>query len=262
MARYNTIGTTYTLTRREEPRYMERILRRLADAKSVVNVGAGTGNYEPRDREVISVEPSATMIAQRHSGAGMVIQGVAEALPLPDATVDAAMAVFTDHHWTDPARGLEEMLRVARRRVVALTWDPAFHGSFWLVRDYLQDLQGLPDQRRRRGPSFIEAARSRYALREEIIPVPWDVIDGTFQAFWRRPEAYLDPAVRANISIFRSLDAAALQGVLDRLYQDLTSGAWLARNSELLERHELDVGNRLITIERSPGGRWPQGEAP
>lgn len=253
--RYDTIGTTYTLTRSEEPRYMERILLALGDAQSVVNVGAGTGNYEPRDREVIAVEPSATMIGQRPPGAARVIQASAEALPLEDASVDAAMAVFTDHHWADPVAGLHELLRVARCRAVVLTWDAAFQDSFWLARDYLSEVPRLPTMTRRSGPSLLQVARSRYDVKEEIVPVPSDVVDGTFQAYWRRPAAYLDPAVRSNISIFSLLEPVALQQALDQLDHDLRSGAWQTRNGQLFDVDELDVGNRLITIERTDSGR-------
>jgi SAM-dependent methyltransferase len=134
---YDLIGTTYARTRRPDPRLGAQILAALGDARSVVNVGAGSGSYEPSDRRVVAVEPSATLIEQRPTGSAPAIQAAAEHLPLADASVDAAMAVLTIHHWADPARGLAEMRRVARQKLVVLTWDqgpergPRVTGSCW-----------------------------------------------------------------------------------------------------------------------------------
>ncbi len=255
---YDRIGVGYADRRRPDPRIAAHIAAALGDARTVLNVGAGTGSYELPDRSWVGVDPSEVMIRQRPRGSAPVVRGVAEALPFATAAFDAAIALLSLQHWSDPKGVLAELARVSRRQVV-LTWDVEFYASnFWFVRDYVPEMSEWE-----RNVATLDTARALMEpTRIEPVPVPHDCTDGFGGAYWRRPEAYLDPAVRANISIFRPLDAAALQGVLDRLYQDLTSGAWLARNSELLERHELDVGNRLITIERSQDGRWPPGEAP
>ena len=214
----------------------------------MVNVGAGTGNYEPRDRDVIAIEPSEVMIAQRAESAAPAIQGVAEDIPLDDGSVDAAMAVITDHHWASPARGLEEMLRVARTRVVALTLDFDARTEFWLTRDYVREAR--PPHA---SPGLHElAVASSAAIRP--IPVPHDCADGFALSFWRRPEAYLDPAVRAGISIFHLLDADYVERAMKRLSADIESGAWSERNGELLELDELDLGLRLVIWETSRTG--------
>jgi SAM-dependent methyltransferase len=200
---YDTIGTGYRATRREDPRIACAIWEALADASSVANIGAGTGNYEPRDREVVAIEPSTVMLAQRAAGAAPALQGVAEAIPLATASVDAAMAVNTDQHWTDCARGLAEMRRVARRRVVALSFDHACGDRFWLVGDYLT---AYPTVRSGRGPNLYQLALSTGDATIRSVPVPHDCQDGFFRAFWRRPHAYLDPRVRAGISVFHRLD--------------------------------------------------------
>src|SRR5438067_1866577 len=136
-ALYDTIGRGYTTTRRGDPRIARAIHGALGEARSVLNVGAGAGSYEPLDRDVVAVEPSAVMISQRPRDGAPVVQARAEALPFADASFDAAMAVLSDHHWRDGARGRRELRRVARRRVVMFTWDPSYAEAFWLTRDYL-----------------------------------------------------------------------------------------------------------------------------
>jgi SAM-dependent methyltransferase len=218
---YDTIGSGYPTTRREDPRIARAIWKALADASSVANIGAGTGNYEPRDREVVAIEPSTVMIALRAAGSAPALQGVAEEIPLATASVDAAMAVNTDHHWADCARGLAEMRRVARQRVVALTFDHAFSDRFWLVRDYLTVYSTL---RGGRGPNLSPLALSTGDATVQPVPVPHDCQDGFFRAFWRRPHAYLDPRVREGISFFHRLDPAHVEEAMQRLTDDLTSG--------------------------------------
>src|SRR5436305_2504838 len=233
---YDTIGTGYTTTRREDPRIARRIHAALGDSGTVVNVGAGTGSYEPRDRDVTAVEPSPLMISQRPPGSAPVVQATAEALPFPDNSCDAAMAVLTDHHWQDRERGLRELRRVARERVVVLTWDRSYANAFWLTRDY------LPKVVKEYGVSLEQKADWVGATHIEVVPVPHDCRDGFFHAFWRRPEAYLDPAVRAGTSPFRTRPAEEVEAALGRLREDLESGRWRERNSELLELEELDLG--------------------
>jgi SAM-dependent methyltransferase len=204
----------------------------------VLNVGAGSGAYEPRDRVVTAVEPSAVMRAQRPPGAAPCLDAVAEALPFPDRSFDAAMAVLSDHHWSDRAAGLRELRRVARR-VVVFQWDPAFAGAFWLIRDHLR---GFPPAE---AASFAGVREVFGAMREVPVPIPHDCRDGFLMAYWRRPQAYLDPVVRANISVFALLPPAEVDRMVESLRADLRSGAWARRNADLLERDELDLGYRV-----------------
>lgn len=241
---YDEIGVGYTATRRPDPRIERQIRAALGAARSVVNVGAGAGAYEPTDREMLAVEPSAVMRAQRPEGAARCIEGYAEALPLADGTFDAAMALLSLHHWSDWRTGVRELRRVARERVVLLTYDPALAGSWWLKRDYLDELAMLDVAR---FPAIAEqAAAAGEGAVVEAVPIPHDCLDGFLGAYWRRPHAYLDPEVRAGISTFHLPGADALLGGLERLASDLDDGEWTRRNRELLDRTELDLGYRLL----------------
>jgi SAM-dependent methyltransferase len=247
-ASYDRLGRGYSARRATDPRIAAAIDAALGDARSVVNVGAGTGSYEPAGREVIAVEPSAVMIAQRPEGSAPAIQAAAEALPFEDDSVDAAMAIFTDHHWSDRATGIREMARVARKRVVVLNVDPARTGRFWLVRDYLRSFLDLvPEPYREDGywEGEFRDLLGEVALRP--VPVPHDCCDGFFQAYWRRPEAYLDEGVRKGISVFHVLPEDEVDAAIEQLRADLGDGTWEARNAELLEATELDIGLRLVT---------------
>ncbi len=238
---YDSIGKGYTAVRREDPRLAARIRAALGDAKTVVNVGAGAGAYEPADLDVVAVEPSETMIAQRPEGAAHVIRAYAEELPFKDGSFDAAMAVLTDHHWADHARGLAEMTRVARR-VVLFTWDPATVSDGWVVRDYFPSARELiPD-----GYRLAHTLARLGDARAEPVPVPHDCLDGFLHAYWRRPEAYLSDGVRAGISVFAAMDPAAVEDGVERLRRDLDSGEWGRRNGHLMELDELDLGYRLV----------------
>lgn len=245
---YDSIGRNYAQRRQSDPRIAGRLMAAVGDARRVLNVGAGAGSYEPVDRTVVAAEPSGVMIAQRPPGAAPAVRARAEALPFPDRTFDVAMAVLTFHHWSDRAGGLLECARVARQRVVLLTWDPAAD-DFWLLRDYL--------------PAFVERDRRQFppmraydrafgpGARVEVaaVPVPRDCIDGFFGAYWARPEAYLDPEVRAGISSFALSDSKL---GLEQLRGDLASGAWEARHGHLRELEELDLGYRLV-VAHLPG---------
>jgi SAM-dependent methyltransferase len=251
-ARYDAIGRTYTATRGTDPRIAARIWDALGDARTVVNVGAGTGSYEPLDRDVTAVEPSAVMIAQRPPGAAPAVQASAEALPFEDASFDAAMAVLTLHHWSDLRAGCAELRRVARDRVVVFSWDPTYVGRMWLGPEYFpqcsrEDAEGFPS---------LAAQAAALGAEVEVVPIPWDCRDGFFSAFWRRPEAYLDPAVRAGISTLARRREDELAEGLARLRADLESGAWARRHADLLERDELDLGYRLLVGRqaRAPDG--------
>jgi len=246
---YDTIGRGYARQRRPDPRIAARLIAALGGARSVLNVGAGTGSYEPphdsTDRRVVAVEPSAVMLAQRPPSAAPAVRARAEALPFPDRSFDAAMAVLTLHHWTDRALGLAECARVARERVVLLTWDPATDG-FWLVQDYFPafleaDRRVFPSI-----PSYTEAFGPAARVQVAAVPVPRDCVDGFLGAYWARPEAYLDPAVRAGISSFAR---PGTEAGLARLRADLASGAWHARHGRLLAADTLDVGYRLVIAD-------------
>jgi SAM-dependent methyltransferase len=249
-ALYDTIGRGYSTTRRADPRIAARIEAALGDARTVLNVGAGAGSYEPADRTVVAVEPSLVMLGQRGNGSAPAVRAVAERLPFADGAFDAAMACLSDHHWADRAGGLNEMRRVARRAVV-FQWDPATPWDFWLTRDYLPGFARLGDPRSQgygQGEALDIAgmAACLRATAVETVPIPWDCVDGFYGAFWRRPLAYLDPAVRAGISVFSRLAPTEVQDGITRLAADLESGAWLERNAALLELPELDLGYRLI----------------
>jgi SAM-dependent methyltransferase len=240
---YDFIGATYTVTRRTEPRIAERIWAALGDARTVVNVGAGTGSYEPPGRDVIAAEPSALMRAQRPAGAAPCVAAAAECLPFGDQSFDAAMAVSTVHHWPDPIAGLREMRRVARR-VVVFTHDASDNGwrrRFWLTRDYLPEVADLVAGR----PSLTEQARAIGARIEPVL-IPWDCVDGFFEAYWRRPEAYLDGHVRRGVSVWTLVGPEAEQRAVRSLGDDLASGRWAERNRDLLGLEAAELGLRLL----------------
>jgi SAM-dependent methyltransferase len=213
----------------------------LGDSVSVVNVGAGAGSYEPPDRDVIAVEPSDVMIAQRPPGSAPVVRARAEQLPFADGAFDAAMAVLTLHHWGDLEAGVAEMLRVARR-VVVLTWDQRVCDRFWLVAEYLPEIAALDAGR---AVAVDRLAGLLGGGEISTVPIPHDCTDGFLGAYWRRPEAYLDSEVRASISSLAALGEQTAGGLL-RLEADLRSGAWQRRHARLLELDELDLGYRLV----------------
>ena len=239
---YDRIGQGYTAVRREDPTIAAAVHAALGDARTVVNVGAGAGSYEPRDRDVIAVEPSPVMLAQRPVGAAPAVQASAEALPFAEDSFDAAMAILSDHHWPDRAGGLRELRRVARRRAVVFQCDLEAQMDFWLVRDYLTTF-------RITSMTMPELAGHLGAQRIEPVPIPHDCRDGFLSAYWRRPQAYLDPRVRDGISVFRLLPPEEVDTAIARLRADLESGAWARRNADILEREALDLGYRLVIAE-------------
>jgi SAM-dependent methyltransferase len=238
---YDTIGATYTATRRTEPRIAAQLWSALGDARTVLNVGAGTGSYEPPDRDVTAVEPSAVMRAQRPAGAARCVAATAERLPFEDASFDAAMAFATVHHWPDPVAGLREMRRVARRVVVFTceTTEESWRRRFWLTRDYLPEVAAT---RVGLATKLAEAVGARI----EPVPVPWDCGDGFFEAYWRRPEAYLDESVRRGISVWISVGRDAEQRAVRSLRDDLASGRWAERNRDIVELDAAELGLRLV----------------
>lgn len=244
MAVYDEIGLGYDTTRRPDPRIGARIHAALGDAGSVVNVGAGTGSYEP-PQTVVAIEPSRVMIAQRPQGSAPVIRASAESIPLPDDHADAAMALLTVHHWADLDAGIAELRRIARRRIVVFTWDQTVTGEYWLA-EYFPHALARDDER---AIPIGHLADLLGGARVEPVEVPHDCVDGFAAAYWRRPQAYLEPAVRAGMSLLAQLPPETLEPGLDRLADDLASGAWAERHADLLDLDTYDGGYRLLIAE-------------
>jgi len=241
---YDEHGRSYTVHRRPDPRIAARIHAALGDARTVVNVGAGAGSYEPDDRWVLAVEPSATMRANRPPEAAPALAASAEALPFDDDAFDAAMACITVHHWQDLDAGLRELRRVARGPVAILTFD--LDDLVAWQKDYLAE--GLVIE----GPRFPTMDHLVGVLgngRVEHIPTPADCIDGFFESFWNRPEALLDPSVRASQSMWELVPDEVERRIVDRLAADLESGAWDAAHGHLREQAEFDGSLRLVVSE-------------
>ncbi|MBV2356329.1 class I SAM-dependent methyltransferase [Streptomyces sp. J2-1] len=239
-ALYDRIGAGYRDVRRPDPRLAALIRDALSGARTVVNVGAGAGSYEPEGAEVTAVDPSRVMLEQ-HPGRRKVLAG-AERLPFADGTFDAAMAVLTVHHWSDRRRGLTELRRVARGQAV-FTWDPDHSPELWLIEEYLPEIRTLEHGR------FASVAETAEALGAHTVvpfPIPHDFTDGFQIAYWRRPEAFLDPVVRQASSTFAQLGPAVVEPAMERLRADLASGAWHRRHAGLLGRESVDYGYRLI----------------
>ena len=242
-ALYERLGQNYPQARRADPRIAELLAAAIGDARSVVNVGAGTGSYEPTNCQVIAVEPAAAMRARRPVSAAPCIDARAEALPFDDACVDVAMGVYTDFHWSDRARGIAEMKRVARRSVVLLTVDSAHADSYWLIRDY------FPEGRELFAPlSDLRAMLPGAAVRPVLVPE--DCQDGFVQAFWKRPNALLDPQVRASMALFARMDSDEVERRIQRLHADLEDGTWQDRNRALLGGSSADLAHRLVVWTR------------
>jgi SAM-dependent methyltransferase len=252
-AAYDALGRGYGAVRRPDPGIRAQIRAAIGAAGSVLNVGAGSGSYEPLDIMTVAVDPSEVMILQRPPETAPAVRGVAEALPFADGRFDVALAVNTVHHWSDPAQGLAEMRRISRRQVV-LTWDPAFRAErFWFARDYLPQavarelaLATVDDVVEALGPSAAVAP----------VLLPTDCADGFYAAYWARPSAYLDPDVRAGISVLALADPDVVADAVRRLEADLRSGAWRERNAELLHLGWFDAGYRLVV------GGGPPAPAP
>ena len=245
---YDDLGRTYSVTRREDPRIAAQIWSALGDAPSLLNVGAGTGSYEPADRFVVALEPSSEMIRQRVRRTHRMVRAVAERLPFPDATFAASLAVFTVHHWSDREAGLAELRRVSRRQVVLFA-EPSLVHRFWAV-DYFSETRALASEL---NAPTEELLRALLPVREvRTVLVPRDCVDGFGAAFWGRPEAYLDPAVQAGTSWLALLPAAVLARGTGHLRRDLESGAWDQEHGHLRSLAAYDAGYRLVVAEE-PG---------
>jgi SAM-dependent methyltransferase len=254
---YDRIGLGYRNTRQADPHIAARIAAALGDARTVVNVGAGTGNYEPGDRElVVGVDPARAMLGQRPPAAGPAVLGVAESLPFPDHAFDAALAVLTVHHWRDRERGLAELVRVAPRQVCFL-FETAMTDRFWLVAEYFPEILDLGSERA--APSTAMLREHLDVERVEVVPVPADCVDGFAGCYWNRPEAYLRPEVRAGMSSFAQLDDAVVARGVQHLEADLANGVWDAHHGELRARADYDLGYRLVIAGNADSGREGPG---
>lgn len=236
---YDTIGINYAERRKPDQRIADMIHAALGPARTVLNVGAGAGSYEPTDRVVTALEPSLEMIRQRRVDAASVIQGRAEELPFADGSFDASMALLTVHHWSDQGQGLRELRRVTQGPVVILTYDPAFRG-FWLG-DYIPELIAL-DEAQMPALNLYEQCLGPVTIAP--VPIPHDCTDGFLCAYWRRPEAYLDPSVRSAISSFWKVGDVSVG--MERLARELRTGEWRERYGNLLTVDALDLGYRLV----------------
>jgi SAM-dependent methyltransferase len=241
---YETGGVGYAAARRTDPRIASYVHAALGRAQTVVNVGAGAGSYEPSDRDVTAVEPSAAMRAQRPAHLSVAVDAAAEQLPFPDNSFDAAMATVTIHQWSDTDRGLKELRRVSRGPVVILTFDGDALDRLWLA-EY--------------APELITAERRRYPAIDHVqdvlggtstvqtMPIPIDCVDGFTEAYYARPEMFLDPAVRRSQSAWGFIDDAATERTVRRLRADLASGEWDRRFGSLRQQPEFSGSLRLIT---------------
>jgi len=240
---YEMIGVGYSVGRRPDPRWQEVIDSAIGDARRVINIGAGTGSYEPSERAVIAVEPSELMVRQRPRSAAPVVMATAENVPIVSGWADLVMTLLSLHHWTDWRAGISEMRRLAPRRLV-FTYDPELHASFWLLRDYLPEVAA---SERTRTPK-VEAIADALGNDIEVIvlEVPWDCVDGVLPAHWRRPGAYLDPQVRACSSGLAQADQRVVERAVKELTKDLDSGVWEQRNKDLAELNSFDAGFRLV----------------
>lgn len=242
IAFYDTIGLNYVDLRRPDPRIAEQIQAALGRVETVLNVGAGAGSYEPSTCRITAVEPSAEMIGQRHASDAAIVQGRAESLPFDDGSFDAAMAVLTIHHWSDKKKGVAEMRRVTKGKIVLLTYDPSFRG-FWLA-DYFPALVILDEGQM---PEMAAFESWLGPVSISPVPIPHDCTDGFLASYWRRPAAYLDARVRAAMSSFWTL--GDVSDGLATLESDLKSGEWKRRYSGLLALETLDCGYRLVETQ-------------
>jgi SAM-dependent methyltransferase len=237
--------------RRRDPRIAAQIDAALGAARTVVNVGAGTGSYEPEGREVTAVEPSAEMIAQRPAGSAPVVQASAEGLPFADRSFDAAMAVLTAHHWADLSTGLAELRRVSRERIVIVTFDPEALKDLWIPSDYFPEMLTL---KRRAGATSGALAKVLAGATIEPIPVPRDCTDQFFAALWGRPEKLFDEEVLKPMWVWQSISEEARRNGRERLRADLEDGTWEQRYGHLRALSSLDVGLRLVSVPCEQAG--------
>ncbi len=242
---YDEIGKSYTITRQTDARIAAQIHGELEGATRILNIGAGAGSYEPKDADLIAVEPSAEMIAQRSPKAHEVVQASADDLPFDDEYFTHTMTVLSMHHWDNRAKAFEEIKRVTSKKFVAVTWFPECSG-FWLLRDYFPDIYRID---RQIFPSRAELSAALGIIQTKPLMIPDDCQDGFLAAFWKRPEVYLDLTARNAMSTFSKVENVAPR--IEMLREDIETGRWAVRNSKLLELPEADLGYRIITAEIS-----------
>ena len=238
---YDDIGINYSVGRCTDPEIARQLFSELEGAARIVNIGAGTGSYEPEHANLIAVEPSSRMISQRKTGCHPVEQAFAEKLPFENNSFSHAMTVLSMHHWENRTLAFREINRVATEKFVAITWDPG-SDPFWLTRDYFPEIYRT-DQRI--FPSLEELKEHFDDVKVNPLPIPADCKDGVLAAFWKRPRAYLSGGVRRSMSSFSKLKNLS-QG-LQRLEHDLASGAWEKNNHAILKQSSIDAGYRLIS---------------
>ena len=238
---YDDIGNNYSVTRGTDPKIAKQLYTELQGATRIVNIGAGTGSYEPENMELVAVEPSSVMISQRKVGSHRVEQAFAENLPFENSSFSHAMTVLSMHHWQDRARAFQEINRVATEKFVAITWDPQAE-PFWLTRDYFPEIYEMD-----KGifPDLKELNQYFDEVTMRPLQIPSDCQDGFLTAFWKRPEAYLSSKVRQAMSPFSKIKN--LSKGLQKLEDDLASGAWASKNHAILGASYLDVGYRIIS---------------
>lgn len=240
---YGAIGGSYARFRQPEPSIAAQIFSALGDARSILNVGAGTGSYEPANRHVTAVEPSASMRAQRPANLGVAVDAVAEDLPFADASFDAAMAIVTVHQWSNLEQGLAEMRRVTRGPVVLLVADPDVMGDYWL-NDYIPEVRAIEASR------FPPLARLAKALGQRVavqpVPIPLHCRDGFNEAYYGRPEAFLDAEARLACSSWSLVSEAVVARFVDHLARDLANGRWDERHGHLRSQPFFDGPLRLL----------------
>lgn len=242
-ALYDDIGVNYAVRRCTEPRIAAPLYQALSSATRIVNIGAGTGSYEPENHDLVAVEPSSVMIAQRKPDAYQVVQASAESLPFPDHAFSHAMTVLSMHHWHDRPAAYREIQRVATHGFIALTWDPA-SDPFWLTRDYFPEIHAMDQQS---FPSMDELREVFGNLTIQPVPIPADCADGLLTAFWKRPAAYLQPEVRQATSPFAKIQH--LEAGLAKLEEDLATGVWAQKNEALLSLDTFDLGYCLVSAQ-------------
>ena len=240
---YDDIGNNYSVTRCTDPKIAKQLYDELQGATRIVNIGAGTGSYEPENIELVAVEPSAVMISQRKAGSHRVEQAFAEKLPFENSSFSHAMTVLSMHHWENRARAFNEINRVTTEKFVAITWDPKSE-PFWLTRDYFPEIYEMD---KLIFPNLEELNEYFDEVTIRPLQIPSDCKDGFLTAFWKRPEAYLSPNVRQAMSPFSKVKNLA-EG-LQKLEDDLASGVWARNNQAILDASYLDVGYRLISAK-------------
>lgn len=239
---YDKNASFYAQERKPDPGITLQIHKALEGCTSILNIGAGTGSYEPVCQNLVALEPSIKMINQRKCK-NRVIQGIAENLPFADKSFDAVMAILTIHHWSDLAKGLSECRRVARKKIAILTWNPESDG-FWLTQQYFPQILEI-DQKIFPTLSVLQTILGTVTIENVLVPA--DCTDGFLGAYWKRPEAYLDDRIRSAMSSFSKI--GRVQETLLKLGNDIQTGKWFTDHSELLKKEYHDVGYRLIIAE-------------